>query len=63
MFRFGMGELVVILLIILILFGAKRLPEIARSLAKSVKEFKKAGKEIKDDVEEVVKEDNDSLKG
>jgi sec-independent protein translocase protein TatA len=61
MFRFGMGELVIILLIILILFGAARLPEIARALGKSIKEFKKAGKEIKEDVEEVTKEDKDSL--
>jgi len=52
MFKFGMGELVVILLIILLLFGAAKLPEIARSLAKSIKEFKKAGKEFKDDIED-----------
>ncbi|MBC8473652.1 MAG: twin-arginine translocase TatA/TatE family subunit [Candidatus Omnitrophica bacterium] len=56
MFKFGMGELVVILLIVLLLFGASKLPEIARSLAKSVKEFKKAGKEIKDDIEDVTKD-------
>jgi sec-independent protein translocase protein TatA len=60
MFRFGMGELVVILLIILLLFGASRLPEIARALGKSIKEFKKAGKEIKEDIEEVTKEDQNS---
>jgi sec-independent protein translocase protein TatA len=58
MFRFGMGELIVILLIILILFGASRLPEIARALGKSIKEFKKAGREIKSDVEEVTKEED-----
>jgi len=52
MSRFGMGELIVILLIILLLFGAKKLPEIARSLGKAIKEFKKAGKEIKNDIEE-----------
>lgn len=57
MFKFGMGELVVILLIILLLFGASRLPEIARSLGKSIKEFKKAGKELKDGVEDVTKEE------
>ncbi len=57
MFKFGMGELVVILLIILVLFGASRLPEIAKALGKSIKEFKKAGKEIKDDIEEAAKED------
>lgn len=57
MFNFGMGELVVILLIILLLFGASRLPEIARSMGKSIKEFKKAGKEIQNNIEEVTKED------
>ncbi|MFH1853912.1 MAG: twin-arginine translocase TatA/TatE family subunit [Candidatus Omnitrophota bacterium] len=57
MFKFGMGELVVILLIVLLLFGASRLPEIARSLAKSVKEFKKAGKELKSDIEDVTKDE------
>lgn len=57
MFRFGMGELIVILLIILLLFGAAKLPEIARALGKSIKEFKKAGKEIKDDLTEITKDD------
>jgi sec-independent protein translocase protein TatA len=50
--KFGMGELTIILLIILILFGAKKLPEIARALGQSIKEFKKAGKEIKDSAKE-----------
>lgn len=54
MFKFGMGELVVILLIVLILFGASRLPEIAKALGKSIKEFRKAGKEIKDNIDEDV---------
>ncbi len=49
MFGIGMGELVVILLIVLLLFGAKRLPEIARSLGQAINEFKKAGKDIKGD--------------
>jgi sec-independent protein translocase protein TatA len=53
----GMGELVVILLIVLLLFGASRLPEIARSMGKAIKEFKKAGKEIKDDVEKVTEDE------
>ena len=62
MFKFGMGELVVILLIILLLFGASRLPEIARALGKSIKEFKKAGKEIKDDFEGAKKDIEDTTK-
>ena len=52
MFNLGMGELLVILLIVLLLFGASRLPEIARALGKSVKEFKKAGKDIREGIEE-----------
>jgi sec-independent protein translocase protein TatA len=37
----GLGEILVILLVILILFGAKRLPEIGRALGKAFYEFKK----------------------
>ena len=41
MFNIGFGELVVIFVIILVVFGAKRLPEIAADLAKAIKTFKK----------------------
>jgi len=41
MFGIGPGELIVILIVVLLLFGAKRLPEIARALRKAVDEFKK----------------------
>ena len=37
----GWPELVIVLVVLLLLFGAKRLPEIARSVGKSTKEFKK----------------------
>lgn len=60
MFKFGMGELIVILLIVLLLFGASRLPEIAKALAKSIKEFKKASKDIKDGIEDAGKDEKDS---
>ena len=39
---FGSGELIVILCIVLLLFGGKKLPEVARSLGKGIREFKKA---------------------
>ncbi len=45
MFGIGFQELVVILLICLLLFGASRLPEIGRALGKGIQEFKKATKE------------------
>ena len=56
MFNIGPWELALIFLIVLLLFGAKRLPEIARSLGKAVKEFKKAGKDIKDDADDTDKD-------
>ena len=47
MFGLGYQELMIILVIVLILFGANRLPELARSLGSSVKEFKKGVNEVK----------------
>ena len=45
MFGLGYQELLIILVIVLVLFGANRLPELAKSLGKSVKEFKKGVEE------------------
>lgn len=45
----GIKELLVILLIVLILFGARKIPELAKSLAQGIKEFRKASKETDDD--------------
>ncbi len=56
----GMGgqEILVIMIIILLLFGAKKLPELARSLGQGVKEFRKSVKEISEDVAENGSEDS-----
>ena len=43
---FGMGEMIFIFLIVLLLFGAKRLPEIGSSLGKGIREFKSSVKDI-----------------
>lgn len=46
---FGMQELLIILVILLFLFGGSRLPQLAKGLGESVKNFKKAVNEDKDD--------------
>ena len=50
----GIGEIILILVIFLLLFGAKRLPEFARSLGKSLKEFKKATSDITSEIDDAV---------
>jgi sec-independent protein translocase protein TatA len=45
----GVHELLLILLIVLILFGAKKLPELAKGLGSGIREFRKAAKEVSED--------------
>ena len=47
----GSGELIVILCIALLLFGGKKLPELARNLGKGIREFKKACQGIEEEIE------------
>jgi len=49
MFGLGPTELVIIFLIILLVFGAKRIPEIAQGLGKGIMEFKRAARDITDE--------------
>ncbi len=42
----GAQELIIVLVIVLVLFGAKKLPELAGSMGKSIKEFRKATEEL-----------------
>lgn len=59
MFGLGYQELLLILVIVLILFGAQRLPDLAKSLGSSVKEFKKGVAEVKDDTTAAAKKDDE----
>jgi sec-independent protein translocase protein TatA len=48
---FGGWEIVLILAVVLILFGAKKLPELAKGLGTGIKEFKKATREVTDEIQ------------
>lgn len=52
----GGPEWIVIALVVLLLFGAKRIPDLARGLGKGIREFKDATKEIKKEVDDAGKE-------
>lgn len=56
MFGIGVPELVVILLICLLIFGASKLPEIGRAFGKTISEFKKGMKDISSDEKEEKKQ-------
>jgi len=62
MFGLGYQELLLILVIVLILFGAQRLPDLARSLGSSVKEFKKGVTEMNDESAKAATKKDDEKK-
>jgi len=53
----GMPELIIIFVIALIIFGPRKLPELGRSLGKSINEFKRASNELKSTLEEEIRLD------
>ena len=60
MFSLGVPELLVILVIVLLIFGAKRLPEIGRAFGKSVRELKDATGGNKDEISSWIKDDKET---
>ena len=52
MFGFGHGEILIILVIILLVFGAKRIPEMAQGLGRGIREFRGAVKEVQEEISE-----------
>ena len=53
----GWPEIIGILIVVLVLFGAKKIPELAKGLGSGIKEFKKASREIQDDLQRSVEEE------
>jgi sec-independent protein translocase protein TatA len=56
MFGIGFQEMLIILVVVLIFFGPKRLPDLAKSLGKGIAEFKKASEEVKRGIDEAVRD-------
>ena len=53
----GWNELIVILIIVLIIFGPRRLPELAEAMGKSIRKFKSATREVEEEVTAAVKKE------
>ena len=51
----GATEIILIVLVILVFFGAKKIPELAHGLGKGIREFRKATREVQDDISEDVR--------
>ena len=52
----GGWEWVIVVLAVLLLFGSKRIPDLARSLGQSIKEFKKGAREVTDEIQNTANE-------
>lgn len=53
----GWPEIVMILVVVLILFGAKKLPELAKGLGSGIKEFKKATRDVQEDLQRAIEDE------
>ena len=56
----GPFQIVLIVIAIVVLFGGKKIPELARGLAEGIKEFKKASKDIKEEVSKAVETETEN---
>lgn len=58
LFNLGTGEIIVIVLVILLLFGGKKIPELMKGVGKGVKSFKQGLNEVEDEIKKASDDDN-----
>ena len=59
----GMSEILVILVVVLILFGGKELPKIAKDLGKGWREFQKVTQNAREEIQKIINDTENNLKG
>jgi sec-independent protein translocase protein TatA len=62
LFNLGGGEIILLLAIVLILFGAKKIPELAKGLGQGIKEFKKATQDVTDEMHNAINDNPSAQK-
>lgn len=60
--KLGPTEIIIIAIVVLILFGAKRIPDFAKGIGQGLKEFRKASKEIKKEIQESSQDIDEAIK-
>ncbi|MGM9870102.1 MAG: twin-arginine translocase TatA/TatE family subunit [Sodaliphilus sp.] len=58
LFNLGTGEIIIIALVVLLLFGGKKIPELMKGIGKGVRNFKKGLNEVEDEIKNATKEDD-----
>lgn len=54
--KIGFGEIVLIAFIFVLLFGAKKLPEVGAAIGQAIKEFKRAGKDVESSIKDTIED-------
>ena len=57
LFNLGTGEIIIILVVILLLFGAKRIPDLMKSMGKGVRSFKEGMNEVNEELKKPIEDD------
>lgn len=63
LFNLGTGEIIVIVLVVLLLFGGKKIPELMKGVGKGVRSFKQGLNEVEDEIKKASDTSDDSAKG